>query len=331
MEKIDSHRIETILSLTPLQEGILFHYLQDPQSRVYFEQLSLEISGDINKSNFEKAWNMVIKTNEMLRTLFRWEKIEKPTQVILKEHPCALRFHVLPDMDNDRKEAALKEIKSKDRSEGFDLTQVPFRVTLCRLAEKKYEMIISSHHILYDGWSNGIILKEFFNAYHALCHGKRSIKPPVKSSFKDFIKWLQSRDRNTQEQYWKNYLADFETPTALPIKGRPERTTSPEEYSLILADDCKSKLENLGKNNRFTLAPIFYTAWGILLQKYCGSRDVIFGTTVSGRSAGIKGIENMVGLFINTVPLRVPLLPDFKLIDLIAHVEKELQIRKEFE
>ncbi|HLP45271.1 MAG TPA: condensation domain-containing protein, partial [Candidatus Kapabacteria bacterium] len=113
MEKLSPEHIENILALTPMQEGMLFHYLQDPQSRVYFEQLSLNISGEIDIELFKKAWNIVIQTNEMLRTVFRWEKLEKPSQIILKQHPCEIRSHDLSGVDN------LEEIKTKDRDEGF--------------------------------------------------------------------------------------------------------------------------------------------------------------------------------------------------------------------
>ncbi|MCX6578639.1 MAG: amino acid adenylation domain-containing protein [Candidatus Aminicenantes bacterium] len=331
MKNLNPKRIANILALTPVQEGMLFHYLQDPQGELYFEQLSLEIPGEINVQHFKKAWNVVIETNEMLRTVFRWEKLEKPSQIILKKQPFEISFHDLSDMDIDRKKAALAEIKTKDRNEGFDLTRVPFRVILCKQDEAQYEMVISNHHILYDGWSNGIILREFFKAYHTLLKKEQSFKLPAKTSFKEYIKWFQSRDRKAQEQFWRDYLSDFETLAELPIKRRIEETTKVDDCSIILEEDLKTKLDAFVKDNRVTLATVFYTAWGILLQKYCGSEDVIFGTTVSGRSADIKGIEDMVGLFINTIPLRIQSTPGAKIIDVIPGIENLLRKREEFE
>ncbi|MCU0285930.1 MAG: amino acid adenylation domain-containing protein, partial [Acidobacteria bacterium] len=329
--KLKSKGIENILPLTPLQEGIFFHYLKDPQSNLYFEQLSLEISSAIDVDLFEKAWNVVIQANEMLRTVFRWEKLEKPSQIILKEHPCQIRFHDFSDIDSEQKQIVLAKIKTNDRNEGFDLTQVPFRVTLCKLAEIHYEMIISNHHILYDGWSNGIILKEFFKAYHELCQGGRAIRLPVKPSFKEFIKWIQSLDKNKQEQFWRNYLAGFETASELPIKRKKAGITGADNYSIILEETIKNQLEAFVKNNRVTLASVFYSAWGILLQKYCGSEDVVFGTTVSGRSADVKGIEDMVGLFINTIPLRIDTYPGEKIIAVVSQIDHVLHEREGFE
>ncbi|HLP62841.1 MAG TPA: amino acid adenylation domain-containing protein, partial [Candidatus Deferrimicrobium sp.] len=331
MEKLESKRIENILALTPLQEGILFHYLRAPQGPLYFEQLSLEISGEIDSRFFEKAWDSVIETNEMLRAVFRWEKVEKPSQIILKKHKCSVIFYDLSNNDDSRKKTALEEIKKKDRRETFDLQQVPFRVILCKLAEKEFEMVISNHHILYDGWSTGIILKEFFTVYQGLCQGGRSLKLSFKPPFKEFVTWIQNQDKNKQEQYWRDYLAGLETPTELPIKMRMEETAGAGDYSIILEGDFKKKLAVFIKNNRVTLASVFYSAWGILLQRYCGSEDVIFGTTVSGRSAAIKGIEDMVGLLINTVPLRTQTIPGEKIIDVVFRTDQELREREEFE
>ncbi|HLP49199.1 MAG TPA: amino acid adenylation domain-containing protein, partial [Candidatus Kapabacteria bacterium] len=331
MEKLNPQHIENILALTAMQEGMLFHYLRDPQSENYFEQLSLGISGAIDGYIFEKAWNTVVQTNEMLRTVFRWEKLEKPSQVILKEYKCRVIFHDLSNIDSRQKKTALEEIKNKDRHRTFDLHQVPFRVTLCKLAEKQYEMFISNHHILYDGWSNGTILKEFFKVYHELSQGEISLKLPPKSHFKEFIKWVQSRDRNKQEYFWRGYLYGFETPAELPIKNRIEETNGAEDYSITLEEDIKGELDAFVQDKRVTLASVFYAAWGILLQKYCGSEDVIFGTTVSGRSGAIKGIENMVGLFINTIPLRTQTAPGGKIIDVVFQTDQAVKEREEFE
>ncbi len=181
MKKIEKKNIESILALTPMQEGMLFHYLKEPQSQLYFEQLSLEITGEIHKTTFEKTWNNVIQTNEMLRAVFRWQKMENPVQLILKKHKIQPIYFDHSGGTTQNREQHIKEqheqIKTKDRQKKFNLQEVPFRVTLCKFAEKRYEMIISNHHIIYDGWSNGIILKEFFETYNGLSTGKESVKP----------------------------------------------------------------------------------------------------------------------------------------------------------
>jgi len=328
VEKFDNKNVQDILALTPMQEGMLFHYLKEPASDAYFEQLSLRIKGDIQLDSFEQAWNFVIRTNEILRTVFRWEKMASPIQIILKEHPLRLKYYDFSTTPDGNRESHLEEIKVKDRQEKFDLQQVLFRVTLCKIQKTYYEMIISNHHILYDGWSNGIILKEFFNAYADLTALKKPLKP-VKTGFNEFIKWVQTRDKGKQEKYWRNHLQGFDTQTRLSLKRRSKEPVNTRTLKVSFSRDMKTGLERFVHTHSITLASLLYGAWGILLQKYNNKRNVLFGITVSGRSAQVKGIEEMVGLFINTLPLRVQCSPDEKIEELLYKLDNELGQREE--
>lgn len=160
--KIDKSNVEEILSLSPMQEGMLFYYLKDPDSEQYFEQLSLSVLGEINMVIFEKAWNFVTSKNEMLRTLFRWDNLDKPVQVILKKHNIKILTSDLCCDDISESKKKLCDVKVEDKNNKFDLREVPFRVTLCKLGQSKYEMIVTNHHILYDGWSNWSYSARFF-------------------------------------------------------------------------------------------------------------------------------------------------------------------------
>ena len=313
MRKPIKKNIEDVLPLTPTQEGMLFHFLKDVQSEFYFEQLSLEIPGKIDVPCFERAWNAVVETNEMLRTVFYWEKVEKPFQIVLKEHKVKPIYYDLCGQAPGDAGKALDEIKRKDRKEKFDLhkTEVPFRITLCKIADDKYEMIISNHHILYDGWSTGIILAEFLKSYDAFSSGKAWPKP-VKTKFKEFVKRIQRRDLTAQKNYWEAYLSGFDTPVIFSIKGKPQPALKGvDNFAYRELRLSRDKLEDFVKGCKITLASLLYVAWGILLLKYNNSRDIVFGTTVSGRSGagtgatGATGIEKCVGMFINTVPLRI--------------------------
>ena len=217
MKKSTKTDVEDVLALTPMQQGMLFHYLKDPKSDNYLEQLSLGITGKINDKRFQQAWDHVIRTNEMLRAVFRWETVEHPIQIILKEYRFQTNYAYITGLKAAEQEKHLEKIKIQDRAEPFDLRRVPFRVTLCKIDEDKYVMIISNHHILYDGWSNGIILKEFFNAYTSLTSGKELVTP-AKTRFKEFLRWIHQQDSHKQRAFWSQYLGDFDTPTVLPIK-----------------------------------------------------------------------------------------------------------------
>jgi amino acid adenylation domain-containing protein len=335
MKQIDKKNIQDIFTLSPMQEGMLFHYLKDNESDYYCEQLCLTITGEIDFNCFKQAWDFVVETNEMLRTVFRWEKVKNPVQMILREHRLEPKYYDFSNQRTEKKQELLEEIKTKDREEKFHLGNVPFRVTLCKMNKNKYEILISNHHILYDGWSNGIILKEFLQNYHDLCDQKIPIRP-VKNKFKEYIKWLQKQDAVKQEEYWGEYLKDFDTASKIPVKhikakAKKREIKGTETYHLRLTGDIKDKLENFVKRYKITFAALLYASWGLLLQKYNNTNDVIFGTTVSGRSAKIKYIEDIVGLFINTVPLRIQIFPGEKISDLLYRINKMLQIREEYE
>ncbi|UCH97910.1 MAG: AMP-binding protein, partial [Candidatus Aminicenantes bacterium] len=262
---------------------------------------------------------------------------KEPVQLVLKRHHLEPRYYDLQKYGNDndlpadpgkRVNGFIEEIKAKDRDEGFDLHQVPFRVTLGKIHEKKFFMILSYHHILIDGWSTGIILDEFFKAYDDLSRG-RPLIVPMKTKFKEFIRWFQKRDIHKEKEFWKNYLKGFDTQIELSIKRKRRKPK-------VITKMVSVRFETTGVNHfirkhKITLATLFYTAWGLLLQKYNNSNDVIFGTTVSGRTAGLEGIEEMVGLFINTLPLRVQGSPGERAIDLLHRLDLELQMRRPYE
>ncbi|HLP47549.1 MAG TPA: condensation domain-containing protein, partial [Candidatus Kapabacteria bacterium] len=250
--KLDRKNIADIYALTPLQQGMLFHYLQEPGSDLYFEQLSLELDGDIDLNIFEAAWNFVVKTNEVLRTVFRWEKGNDPVQVALKEYILKPAYYDLSGENSPCNQ--VEELKAKDRAKKFDLQEIPFRIVLAKLAERQYAMIISNHHILYDGWSSGIILKEFFSAYFELLRGGKPAQP-AKNKFKEFVKWVYSRDTGAQKKFWQNYLDGFDSPVEFSQRRRKENgPRSTGEYSLTWNTGFKEELENFTAPLRVTLA-----------------------------------------------------------------------------
>ncbi|MCP5053141.1 MAG: amino acid adenylation domain-containing protein, partial [bacterium] len=336
MRKFDKDNIRDILALTPMQEGLLFHYLKEPGSQHYFEQLSLTISGKIQPKHFENAWNTVIHSNEMLRAAFRWEKMDKPVQIILKEFHLKPVYHDLTSSPPGQTAKMSDEIKANDRENTFDLRNVPFRVTLCKLEDAKYEIIISNHHILYDGWSNGIILKEFFSTYHALTR-HQSPSPVLKPNYKTFINHLLGRDAVAQEKFWHDYLKGFDETSELSVKqtkGQTATNTEPgnAHYPVNVSKAFKDQLENFTRSHKITLAGLFYGAWGLLLQRYNNREDILFGTTVSGRSVNIEGIEDIVGLFINTVPLRIRTNGGNETTgDFLSRLNRQLREREDYE
>jgi amino acid adenylation domain-containing protein len=336
MKILDKKNIEDILPLTPMQQGMLFHYLKDRQSDYYFEQLCLTISGEINLTWFKQSWALVVKTNEMLRTRFKWEKMKKPLQVLLKDSPLPFIFHDFSrrNINEYDKRNLVEGIKNNDRKNKFNLNLVPFRITLCKISEVEYELIISNHHILYDGWSNGILLKEVFSFYNDLIQKKSPLKPH-KHKYKEYISWIQSQDDQKRRKYWSSYLNGFGGMSEFSIKRKKRKniTDSTGNFKVRLSKVLRDQLEIFVKGYKITLASLLYGTWGILLQRYNNSEDIIFGTTVSGRSADIGGIEDIVGLFINTIPLRVQNKSGVreKIEDFLYRLNNELEHRMDYE
>lgn len=326
---IEKSNIEDIIALSPMQEGMLFHYLQESDSALYFEQLSLTIAGAIDIILFEKAWNIVIKANEMLRTVFRWVGVKNPIQIILKNSTLKIEYFDFSDKSSRESEKLLEKIRIEDRGKKFDLRDVPFRITLCRIEADRHEIIISNHHILYDGWSNGIILKEFFSAYNHLSEQKVFVIQK-ENKYRNFVSYVQSLDPQKQEKFWGKYLGGFDAAAGFFFKKR-NKTKNIGVFDSYQAAFLPGDLAAFGKKHKVTLACLLYCAWGILLQKCEYSKDVIFGTTVAGRSARIRGIEEIVGLFINTLPLRVTVREDENILDLLYRINSDLQQREEFE
>ncbi|MCC5439464.1 non-ribosomal peptide synthetase, partial [Clostridium botulinum] len=323
--KLDKNNIENFMSLTSLQQGMLFHYISDEESNMYHEQLSLTLRGGLKLELLQIAWQFVIDSNEMLRTIFRWKEIEKPIQVVLKRHEVPIN-HL--DFTNEAdKEGLIKQVKLKDLNNRIDITRETLRIYLCKIGESTHEMIISNHHILYDGWSNGIILKEVMEVYSYLYEGKEP-KSINKTKFSQFIKYLNSINKEEEKKYWSNYLGELDSKDDY---FNCKEVGVHKEISYKIDDIKANKIKDFSKENKILLSSILYGAWGVLLQKFNNSNEVLFGTTVSGRPEDISSIDKMVGLFINTIPLRVKSDEKTTLIDLINSLDKSLNERKGFE
>src|SRR5579885_1425151 len=195
--------LEAIYPLSPMQEGMLFHSLYAPQLEVYFEQFAYALRGELDLPAFKHAWQLVIASHPILRTLFLWEGQDKPLQVVLRkvELPWSeLDWRNIPASEQARH---LEDWLHADRQRGFDLSQAPvMRLTLIRLGEQSYQFLWSFHHLLLDGWSVYIVMGQVFSAYEALRHG-RTAQIPASRPYRDYIGWLRQQDLAQAETFWR--------------------------------------------------------------------------------------------------------------------------------
>ena len=298
--------IEDVYPLSPMQEGLLFHSLLDEQADHYFNQLSYRLAGSIDISAVEQSLNELMRRYDVLRTVFLHEGYERPLQMVLRERKGAFSFYdVRKEVIENGRETVVQRYRQRDRSEKFRLDQdVLMRVKVYQTDTKEYEFIWSFHHILMDGWCVSIIVNEFSALYQGILD-RRKIALPRVQPYSSYIRWLEKQDKQASARYWEHYLAGYESQASLPQDGSRAVGFQRAASSLVLDEPTTTALKQVSATHGVTVNSILQSAWGILLAKYNNTNDVVFGAVVSGRPAELRGIESMVGLFINTIPVRV--------------------------
>jgi amino acid adenylation domain-containing protein len=320
--------IKDIYPLTPMQEGMLIHSLYDRGSSAYFEQMSYRLHGQLNVDVVEKCLNELLKRHDILRTVFIHEGLDRPLQVVLKERQVDFYFielHQLKENSKTAVETFVREFKEKDRQRLFDLSKdVLMRVTLIQVDKTAYEFIWSHHHILMDGWCAAVLIFEFFEIYNSVIKN-RPYRLRETKSYKTYIKWLEERDKEESKAYWANYLDNYGEITSVPRIKVPKPHEKNYKNDRVLIKPGREKTKNLIRlagRNQVTLNIVIQTLWGILLSRYTGKEDVVFGSVVSGRPPDLEDVETMIGLFINTVPVRIQFNGETRFNHLLQQVQR---------
>ncbi len=290
--------IEDIYPLTPMQQGMLFHALSEPEASVYVTQLSADLEG-LSPLRFKAALQAVVDRYEILRTGFVWgEALSEPLQVVEKRVALPLEEHDFRGLEGV--EARLAELRAAEHARGVELARPTLlRIVLVRLDERRYHLIWTSHHILLDGWSFAQLLGEIVERYAG--SGPPAAPP---GRYRDYIAWLKRQAREVSEQFWRRELAPLEAPTRIgsaiaaqdPGVGHGSVRWRPRP-------DQMPALQRFAQEQRLTLNTVVQGVWSLLLQRYTGQQTVVFGATVAGRPADLPGAESLLGLFINTLPV----------------------------
>lgn len=307
MEEMSKSKIKDIYKMTPMQQGMFFHSLLDNENKTntYCNQEIFKMTGTVDKELIEKSFTYLVENYDIFRTIFKFQDGKKPLQIVLDKYNFETSFYDISDMEERNKYFAKK--LEEDFNRGFDLSrEIAIRISMYKMADDCYNVVWTYHHIILDGWSIGIVYKDFISIYNMLMKGE-DVQFPQRPPYKKYIEWLTKKDRENGLAYWKDYLKGYENPDFFNAnkKTSTENEYQADSYEFQMGKERTQKIIELAKGRKVTSNTILQTAWGILLQKCNAAKDVVYGTVVSGRTSEVEGIEDIVGLFINTIPVRV--------------------------
>ncbi|MEU3571408.1 amino acid adenylation domain-containing protein, partial [Kitasatospora sp. NPDC036755] len=320
----DGRTVADVYPLTPMQAGMLFHSLLDPDGDTYVNQVQLVLSGVTDPHALAEAWQQTADANAILRTGLSWQDGAEPLQVVRHRAVVPVTHHDWSGRPAEQVERDTARLLAEDRAAGLDLTAAPLlRLALIRLTPTRVRVVWTFHHVLLDGWSAAQVFDEVCERYAALTAG-RAPAPVERAPYADYLRWLAGQDRAGVERYWRATLAGFPAPTELPRDRRPagaHRASSSASVRVALGPALSERLRDTARRAGLTVNTVLQGAWALLLSRYGGGEDVVFGTIVSGRPAELPGVTSMVGLFINALPTRVRIDARRPLLDWLREVQ----------
>ncbi|MFF3750435.1 amino acid adenylation domain-containing protein [Streptomyces sp. NPDC002018] len=298
--------VEDVWPLSPLQEGLLFHAALDDRGGpdVYTVQAVLALDGPVDGARLRAAWEALVARHAALRACFRHVSGAQMVQVIAREVTLPWREEDVSALPGEEARAAADRVAGEELARRFDLAAAPLlRIALVKLAEDRHWMTVTSHHVLMDGWSMPVVMSELSALYAA---GGGACGLPPTASYRDYLAWLNRQDKQRARDVWRAELAGLDDPT---LVAPADLTRLPDSGFVLtdLSEELTQGLVSLSRGHGLTLNTVVQGAWAVVLAQLTGRTDVVFGATVSGRPAELPGVESMVGLLINTLPVRVPL------------------------
>ncbi|MEL6931152.1 MAG: condensation domain-containing protein, partial [Cyanobacteria bacterium J06600_6] len=335
-------KIQDIYPLSPMQQGMLFHSLLEPNSGAYIIQTAYELHGLLDITAFAKSWQQLIDRHAILRTAFVWDSVKQPLQVVGTAAKISLIRHDWLEVSLSDRQNKLAEFLQELRTTGFNLNQAPLmRLDLIEMRSPSagasasyYQFVWTYHHLLLDGWSVPLLIKELLGYYQSFAQDLNiTLTPAV--PYKNYIAWLKQQDTEQALNFWREELKDISAPTSLSIaKSKPDLKGSAANYqqcNLQLSAETTYKLEFLAREYQVTLNTIIQAAWAIILHRYSDSIDLIFGATTSGRPPNLANAQSIVGLFINTQSVRVQIDREQLLTKWLKQLQKKQIARQEYE
>jgi amino acid adenylation domain-containing protein/non-ribosomal peptide synthase protein (TIGR01720 family) len=331
----DQESVEEIYALTPLQEGMLFHSEFGEKSDAYFTQFAGDLIGAVDAACLRDSWQHVIDRHDVLRSSLHWQGLDHAVQIVHKDVRFTLTEDNWSHISATEIDQHFAQLMRLERDKGFDLDQPKLnRVHLIKTGPERFRLLWSFHHALLDGWSIPLVLNELLAVYHDLSEHRTVSEQPA-NGFKEYIEWLSVQDPHEAERFWCDRLAGFSEPTPLPGVDRamaldPESAEYEEEYT-TLPEDLGNLVRTVAQRERLTANTLVQAAWALVLARYTRSDDIVYGATTSGRPATLAGVETMVGQFLNTLPVRVQLDSDARVIDWLREFQEEQLSMRSYE
>jgi hypothetical protein len=324
--------IEDAYPLSPLQEGLLFHALYRPEEGVYVIQLGCK-THSLDVLAIQRAWQKIIDRYPSFRTAFVWKNVEKPLQVVQRRVELPFQLEDWRGLSASEQQERLDTYLAADRRRGFQFNKAPLlRLALFQVDDNCHQLVLSHHHIIVDGWSMALVFKEAFALYEAYCEGRELQLEPSRP-YREYIAWLTQQDLVEAEGFWRRMLKDFTVSTsilpALGVGNLPGEEAGFSEQQFELSAATTAALLSLGRQYRLTMNTIVMGAWTLLLSRHSGQRDVLFGVVMSGRPPDLVGVESMVGLFVNTLPMRIRVPTGDLLLSWLEEIQlQQLEMQK---
>ncbi|MFD7065177.1 amino acid adenylation domain-containing protein [Streptomyces sp. NPDC059906] len=314
-------KLENLLPLTPGQEGMFFHALYTPDSEAYLNQLTVRIDGALDPDRLRRAWQSSVQRHDALRSCFRWESLDQPLQLVVRE--------LTPDWQEvdlaDASPQAVEQWLEQDRGCGLDLARPGLhRVRLLRTGSGQWLFVLTIHHLIIDGWSMGVLFQELLDFYRT-----PTLEPPGSVGFHSYVKWVAGQDEADTEAFWRRELEGF---TGCAYLGTDRHANVPDwrngfadgEYAAVLTAQQTAALETWARRERVTTSSTLHAAYVLLLHRFTGLRDILYGVTMSGRPAELPGVDSIVGNLVNVLPVRVLVDDALSTGDWARHVQERI-------
>lgn len=323
--------VEDAYPLSPMQEGLLFHNLYAPEDGLYVAQYACEMR-NVDLAAMQRAWQKVVDRHSAFRTAFVWKNVEKPLQVVGRSVELPFQVEDWQDLSPSGQQASLDSYLETDRRRGFVLNKAPLlRLALFQTSDDTHQLVLTHHHLVTDGWSMTLVFKEAFALYEAMAAG-RDLQLPPGAPYRNYIAWLQQQDLNQAETFWRENLKGFTTPTPLVIaRTSADRAEKFAEQHLKLSTAATAALQTFTRQNQVTMNTLVQGVWALLLSRYSGEHDVVFGSVSAGRPPALPGVETMVGIFINNLPVRVHVAPQMQLNTWLQELQTQVSEARQYE